>query len=313
VVRGYLQRLVEPRAAAREAPPVRAATRSLSPIAEQDPRGQMAAFVDPFEAPAGAAMPDSAASPAESLERTGSSVQSAPPPAPAIRAPAPADPKPAPAPVVQRFLAAPPAAAMPQAPAMPALAPPMPAAPRASLETPHRPQATPGPQPAIASFVPPPLPAVSAPMPAPSAEAPQPRVPASPALPRIPTNDSAPARPLPAPTMAEHALPPPRIDEAPATHQPDRRTQPAPLAEPAPPLPRPKIETLDLTHGEAPRAPQSPTREIIVRERIVAPSEPPKPPSPPPARGPRTAEEASVIGPLGRGGRMRSLLDLALR
>src|SRR5688572_30009682 len=128
MVRGYLQRLVEPRAAAREAPPVRAATRSLSPIAEQDPRGQVAAFVDPFETPAGAATPDAATSPAAPIERTASSTRSTPTPAPAIRAPAPTASKPAPAPVVQRFLAAPPAAAVPPAPAMPAVGPPMPAA-----------------------------------------------------------------------------------------------------------------------------------------------------------------------------------------
>ena len=107
------------------------------------------------------------------------------------------------------------------------------------------------------------------------------------------------------------ALPSPRTDDAPSSPQPDRG--PRPDVEATPPLPRPKIETLDVTHGEAPRVPQVTTREIIVRERVVAPPESPKPPSQPAPRGPKTAEEASVIGPLGRSRHTRSLLDLALR
>ena len=115
--------------------------------------------------------------------------------------------------------------------------------------------------------------------------------------------------------MVEHrpALPTPHIDEAPTASPPGQLTRPTRDVEPTPPLPRPKIETLNVSHGEAPGVPQVTTREIIVRERVIAPPEPSKPPSPAPARAPRSAEEASVIGPLGRPGRMRSLLDLALR
>ena len=88
-----------------------------------------------------------------------------------------------------------------------------------------------------------------------------------------------------------------------------------PIAEPKPiPPPREEANRLDTrSDGEPARVPGPAKREIIVRE--PAPVRPPvqAPPPPPPMRVPKTAAEASVIGPLSAPEQLRTQWDLWLR
>ncbi len=151
-------------------------------------------------------------------------------------------------------------------------------------------------------------------------------------------------RPLPLPTLFSPAqtapvkavprpptAPPPETSPEPirsvAGEDPDRRAAPA---DPLPPKPQPSprdrmvtseirlppqrmVREIELTDGEPVHAPSAPQQRIVVRETVRTPVEPPQKPQPPEQKAPRTAAEASVIGPLPRPDLTRARVELWLR
>ena len=308
---GYLQRLVARRVASPGAPPaVRPTIRSASPVAEADQRMNVELFADPMSAP-----PDQVEAGAVAESRTIPSYKLAPPASAQPRQPAPTAPPP-----IHRFVA--PQAAVPTALSPPA-APPSPGvAPAVAAErnvAPPRDARDPSPpQPSLSKVAAPPLPAPMRPaIPAPAASesgpgdiqplAPQPRD----------ARSLAPVTAITQVLQQVEASPEPSSLPVDTAVEPEpRRPPPLPRGLPASDLnsaPR-RIEREIELNGTTPvHAPGPPPRHVLVREivRVAPPALQPAPP--PPSRGPRTAEEASVIGPLARPDRVRARLELWLR
>jgi hypothetical protein len=78
------------------------------------------------------------------------------------------------------------------------------------------------------------------------------------------------------------------------------------------PPPRPARE-IELTDAEPAHAPDAPQERIVVRETIRTPVESQSKPQPLQQKAPRTAAEASVIGPLPRSELTRARVELWLR
>ena len=156
-------------------------------------------------------------------------------------------------------------------------------------------------------------------MPAPaSAPAPTHAAPAAPTTPIVdeprPLRSAsleAPATPLP--PIATEAPEPRILAEAP---QPAKllpaRGERVPANEVHVPPPR-NAREIELTDAEPVRAPPAPQQTIVVRETIRTPTEAPQKPQRAPQKLPRTAGEASVIGPLPRPEQTRARLELCLR
>lgn len=309
---GYLQRLVARRAAAPAAQPaVRPTIRSASPVAEADQRMNVELFADPMSV-----SPDQAGAVAES--RTIPSHKLAPPAAAKPRQPAPTAPPP-----IHRFVA--PQAAMPAAQSPPTAPPSLAATPPAVTEwrdvaPPHDASDRPPPPPSLSNVAAPPLPA---PLPlhpattAPAASEPEPGD-IRPAAPQ--PHD---ARPPASVTAVTQVLQ--QVEASPEPHALPADTAVEPVPRLLPPLPRAlpasdldsaprRIEREIELNGITPvHAPGPPPRHVLVREVVRVAPPAPQPAPPPPSRGPRTAEEASVIGPLARPDRVRTRLELWLR
>jgi hypothetical protein len=314
-MRGYLQRLVEPQAdpAQGGAPAARPALTTRSPLAEADQRLHVESVADVLGVPGPPSLATQPEAVAESRTIPSYRARHAPA-APARAAPA----APAAKVAVQRY-------------AMPA--PPMPAAPAAQAASamPGVPSATHTPSSAPALFLPPergdaPAPQIDsgAPrtalsqgaLPGETRPSPVAVVPAPAPLPSYETRAPLPPAPSPARAAPEEAETAPR--EAPSFAAEARPV--------APSLPREPVQEREQ-HVRAPahareipladtapvRTPEPPVRTRVIRETVRVPVEAPQKPSPPPQKLPRTAAEASVIGPLPRPERARAALELWLR
>jgi Wiskott-Aldrich syndrome protein len=317
-MRGYLQRLVEAHAPPSTAPPLKPAVRSTSPIFEADQRLELVGFAD--AAPSVSAESDRAiTAPAAGESRQSAAPAPAVPPAPPGRSPAP----PAVPAMVQRRATpatglaptfAPPRAAA--GPAQPGIDParPEPTAPLApSFGAAHPPTIPPPTEPTASGFE---VMAITPrPVVAPIPEAgvlgldelsqPPRRPPVSPGV-----------KPVTVPTEAAELWDPSSIGGAPApalgllspAPPPDSRA-PAELVEARP---RPSVEPNLPAHAGIP-SPETRPQSVIIRETIRAPEPASTRPQAPPPKAPRSAAEASVIGPLDRRDRLSARLDLWLR
>jgi hypothetical protein len=319
-MRGYLQRLVAARDVQGHSAPAstRPALPSRSPIAEADQRLGVAAIADAVAAfaPEGGA-PEAPSQPLGESRTVPSYKMQGQAQPPSHARPVPVAPT-----TVPRY-------AMP----MPAVAT---AAPPPAAAAPH---------PAAAA------PATPIAEPAQVAERTPAALPSSEPVPKTGSAEPAPARrdestrPLPPPEMrvvSVHPTPtaeaprlpeavPPEISLEPlqpvAVERPDRpvavdepqsfRPQPSPrdrmtTSEIRLPPPRPARE-IELIDGEPAHAPAAPQDRIVVRETIRTPVEIQQKPQPPQQKAPRTAAEASVIGPLPRPELTRARVELWLR
>jgi len=312
-VTNYLQRLVAPHADLA----IRPVLASTSPIAEADQRLQVDDIAD-LVATAESGLPPTGAPPSRAA---------APPPArPAGLREAPSAAAPA-VPTVHRFMATPAGLAATTAPA------PAPVGP-----TPQR----------IAASAPVAVPVMGgpAPSPVPDFDAPEPiiRYLTMTSPDRVPNPwpfAVAPGERLERIDVEPIAGPEPSrgMDEAPAPALPESAASVVPLStvfkgmpEPPAPLPRPVRPAVparpafeiaravplppdDDDHAAAPAPAREaiPVRHMVARERIQPAAPPPAPAMARERRGPTSAAEASVIGPLDRHDRSRVHLDLWLR
>lgn len=300
-MRKYLQRLVEARET--RAPgafgAVRPALPSRSPVAETDQRLQVTALADALGAFAGETRLPVAAPVDESRttpsHRTAHAVPSL------IR---PASPSPQSRPVVQRYAVTAPASA--PAPSRAAPANPQPEQTQSLPATQQRLPARPRAMPSLALVqethpLPPPVASQLSPAP-PAVDVPRRRASASV---EIPAREPAPI-PMEAPQPHTHA----------ETMQPAKPRslppEPAPAGEIRAAAPR-SVREIELTEAEPVRAPPPPRQTVVIRETIRTPAEAPQKPQPAPQMVPRTAAEASVIGPLPRPEQARARLELCLR
>ena len=320
-MRGYLQRLVESHSPVADAPAVAPALRSASPIADGDQRLTLDKFPDAVStAPRLDSTTDGppAFMPSE-LQSTRPSLQPPSPPRIAASAPAASPVRAIARPSVQRRAAAVPAPAAASAPpvnAAVAFAPP----PAVRTEVASRPEAAPNALPASPAATRPIEPAFSLETrtrAAPAAAAAAEPV-ALPVTPRV--------RELSQPLPAEHA---------PASAQPTGEFRPAALRAPevttrpvltmAEVAPEPQVQLPRLAETwprklvePAVHRPRSlredrPETRVVVREVPRSPDPPMRNALSPAPKAPRTAAEASVIGPLGRPERLLAQLDLRLR
>ncbi len=319
-MRGYLQRLVmardmQGRAASADARP---ALPSRSPIAQADQRlgvGGVADAVAPF-APEGGAS-DVASQPlAESRTVPSYKLQGA------AKPPAPARPVPLAATTLPRYAMPMPAvvAAAPPAAAAAASPPPTPsvapvAEPREMGRGAPAARSSPLPTPEAVSAERPPARRDESTRPLPSPEARLGSVDATPSVeaPRLPDAVLPAIAPVPVRSLAvETSSRPAAADEPKSpTPQHSRRDHLASIEIP-PSSPRPARE-IELTDDEPAHAPAAPQDRIVVRETIRTPVEIRETPHPPPQKGPRTAADASVIGPLPRPELTRARIELWLR
>jgi hypothetical protein len=307
-MRGYLQRLVEDRAPMPKADmrAVRPVAPSESPVVESD---QLLQF-EGYDGFADAAAADVTADvPPARQTRAGPPEQRAHAPAASAEAPVAKTTKP---PTVTRF--ARPSPALPQAQTTPA---PPPALPATSAAAPP-PVAPPRPAPVDAAEAaprksgdrldatpPPPSRVMSLPEAMVVSERRARAVEGdvvSPISAERPEPAARPA-PMPRPALVAEARP---VPASVVTEQP---AMPSELPLPPPLAPR----EIPLRDAEPARTPQPVRDSVIVRETIRTVETPPPKPAAPPQRTPRTAEEASVIGPLPRPEKTRALLELWLR
>jgi hypothetical protein len=125
---------------------------------------------------------------------------------------------------------------------------------------------------------------------------------------------------------------PPQAPQPEISHEPigpvsvDIPDRPAAPAEPQPPRPRDRlaaseirlpsqrmVREIELTEGEPAHAPSVPQQTIVIRETVRTPVEPSQKPQPSQQKAPRTAAEASLIGPLPRLDLTRARVELWLR
>lgn len=319
---GYLQRLVEP--AAVDTAPLKPSMPSRSPLAEHDQRLHNSGLVDPFDV-GGAQLGLGTLEPGELAEPSRVAPSSHAEPALA-RLAAPAVARTARA-TVQRFVVA--AQATP--PAAPSLAP-SPAALPWQLPSFGAADAEPAPRAVAPALAP-----LAAPVPA---AAPS-RAGAPPLPPVLERRPSMLVRlpPVPAPetrsiSLEDEPARPPTVttrDAAPEELSPleglrerstesalpgERHARPA-TADALEDTPRSAASLLPLAEyerPEAPRAPEPPPRTVVVREEVRVREAPvPEAPRAVQPKAPKTAAEASVIGPLASHDRARARWDLWAR
>jgi hypothetical protein len=320
-MRGYLQRLVESRDVQGRgaAAPPRPALSSRSPVAQADQRlnvdSTIADAVSAFIPEAGAA---ELAQPPLGESRTIPSYRTQGPP----RSPQPVRPVSAVQSTVPRY-------AMPLPPSPPAAAPPAVAAPHPAAAAPGNAVSQLIKQPEQARAIP--LPQKPAPARGPAAATPardqdiQPPAPL--AIPIPPALDAAatPERRAPNYLSLETSLASVMPGAPQHTDAPQAPVEPhAPNPQPSPRdrmtaseirlPPQREVREIELTDREPAHSPSRQQQQrVIVRETIRTPAETPQKPQPMPQKLPRTAAEASVIGPLPRQELARSRLDIWLR
>jgi hypothetical protein len=312
-MRGYLQRLVESRemSALGASVPLRPALSSRSPVAETDQRLQVAALADALGAFAPeTVMPDAGPvgeSPTMPPYRTAHSTP--------VRARSASSSS---QPAVQRYAMTAPASASAPSPAAPAA--PRPEQPQSAQATdqllPAQPRATPLPVvEGMRPLLPPVISQLSQAMPI--VGKPRPLLP--PIVPELSQTKPIVGEPLPLPSASLEI--PARRPQPIAIEAPEPRTlgeetplpsERVPANEIRVPPPRSARE-IELTDVEPVRAPPAPQQTIVIRETIRTPAEALQKPQPAPQMLPRTAAEASVIGPLPRPEQTRARFELCLR
>ncbi len=319
-MRGYLQRLVESHSPVADATPVIPTLRSASPVADADQRLTLQDFPD---AVSNASRPELRGEGSQPAAPSMAPGQSATPNRPrmATSAPVVAPVHAIAQPGVQRRAASMSGPAPSSAPMANAAAPPAPL-PAVRAEIASRPAVAPSVPPAS----PPPLAAIIRPVePVYALETRAPTAPAAPTRERHAAAVTARLLELP-PTLPEQPAPVfAEPDDARPTplRIPAVATRPMPgAAELAPEPQMPATRTAEARPRsfeepavQRPRAPREdrPATRVIVREVPRAQDPPVRNPQPPAPKAPRTAAEASVIGPLGRPERLLAQLDLRLR